>query len=188
MWGFITIWLLVHVGLGSKSSIALDGFGRCHHICRLIYTYIHTYNIYNIIHRFVCLNIILCVRYIYIYIWMNILYIYYHYEYIFRIALEISSTTFACARAHSSCLASSKMDSTWSWGWPMVTPPRTYHQRSSMLVLFIQSHWEYIYVICYMYMYVRYRIWNGDMVKFHGISWDFMGAWWDAMLHHIGFS
>ena len=74
MWGFITIWLLVHVGLGSKSSIALDGFGRCHHIRRLIYTYIHTYNIYNIIHRFVCLNIILCV--IYIYIWMNILYIY----------------------------------------------------------------------------------------------------------------
>lgn len=62
MWGFITIWLLVHVGLGSKSSIALDGFGRCHHICRLIYTYIH---IYNIIHRFVCLNILLCVIYIY---------------------------------------------------------------------------------------------------------------------------
>ena len=81
MWGFITIWLLFHVGLGSKSSIALDGFGRCHHICRLIYTYIHTYNIYNIIHRFVCLNIILCV--IYIYIWMNILYIYICILYVF---------------------------------------------------------------------------------------------------------
>lgn len=96
MWGFITIWLLVHVGLGSKSSIALDGFGRCHHICRLIYTYIHTYNIYNIIHRFVCLNIILCVRYIYI--WMNILYIYICILYVFYRERGVCVCVCVCAK------------------------------------------------------------------------------------------
>ena len=63
-------------------------------------------------------------------------------------------------------------------------PPEVQH----VGFIYTESLRIYIYVICYMYMYVRYRIWNGDMVKFHGISWDFMGAWWDAMLHHIGFS